>query len=424
MESKDVDVDDISKVSKYGSIYELLGDNPGLDIDANLAKLDVTWKEDKFMEENECGEGFNRYYEISDECTTADPGIADVTVSLIQEISIKKETIEVSGTLKPLTYDMCDDSYGELPAAYTTIEQLVANGLVLETGMDPNDIILTSEDKEDDEYPMHYIREYTLAYKDCPDVKVVVPQEIKPLDGIVWCYSIWVEEGGLEIESCGEFEDMIPTTKSGIVSFIEGFELYDWGTSHSNYMTFNVPPFNNLGGTTTAEVNIIPDATEDDVCRETNWVEFVFNYQYKGYTYKTYVEANIEMKRPWEDDEKPVYQEYELENDTIWDCMQLTCLPDELKTIEDFAEYDIIIKSRCNKNETLDIVCNVEKTEDNECEKHYKRTYTIKDKCESTFKIATVTHTIVAKNNPLEVSGTLEAITYDACDETGGKFRY
>ena len=416
METIKTEVANIADVAPYASLSELMAANPGLNVIAkDMHRLNVIYKNDVLSDENECKDTYSRCYEIVDECTTGgDP--SDVVKDVVyQNIELNKFSIKIiNSSLEPFTYS-CDGMPGN---EHSNLAHLKNYGLVLDPSVDESDITVTYYDLEDEVYPYYFTRVFYLRSIQCPDVEESIIQEYKP--NYVYCYEEETSEVVYEICSKEDLDATLPKDKASALAYLQHQVTEGWlSQTEFNYLTFNYPPFNETTGTLTCTSYSVDNSSIPGGCEDFYWTVIEFSYDYKGRIYKSEW-AGATTAYPYEEkpEESHPYQSKTIVNDTVFGCMEESCLPPQLKTIADFAAEKIEIPQICNKDEFVEVTVDEEylASESDDCIKKYKRTYHIKEKC-SGYKWYDVEHTIVLYNK-LDISGTLEPFTYAPCEGT------
>ena len=413
METIKTDAKNIADVVPYASLSELMAANPGLNVIAkDMHRLKVIYKNDVLSDENECKDTYSRCYEIVDECTTGGDPLDVVKAVVYQNIELNKFSIKIINRfLEPFTYS-CEGMPGE---AHSNLAHLKNYGLVLDPSVDESDIIVSYYDLEDEVYPYYYTRVFYLKSIKCPEVEESIIQEYKP--DFLYCYAEESPDAMYEICSKEDFDATLPKDKASALAYLQHQVAEGWlQQSEFNYLTFNYPPFNGTSGTLTCTSYSEATAEPTD-CVNHYWTVIQFNYNYKGRVYKsewsgltvTYTyEENLSEKYP--------YKSIKVPNDTVFGCLDVSCLPQPMTAEELDEKYEDIKLPELCSDVSLEMKMNIELMDADGCHKEYKEWYTLKDYCTGLI-LYEIEHTIVLYDG-LDISGTLEPFTYAPCDGT------
>ena len=413
METIKTEVENIADVAPYASLSELMAANPGLNVIAkDMHRLKVIYKNDVLSDENECKDTYSRCYEIVDECTTGGDPLDVVKAVVYQNIELNKFSIKIINRfLEPFTYS-CEGMPGE---AHSNLAHLKNHGLVLDPSVDESDIIVSYHDLEDEVYPYYYTRVFYLKSIKCPEVEESIIQEYKP--DFLYCYAEESPDAMYEICSKEDFDATLPKDKASALAYLQHQVAEGWlQQSEFNYLTFNYPPFNGTSGTLTCTSYSEATAEPTD-CVNHYWTVIQFNYNYKGRVYKsewsgltiTYTyEENLSEKYP--------YKSIKVPNDTVFGCLDVSCLPQPMTAEELDEKYEDIKLPELCSDVSLEMKMNIELMDADGCHKEYKEWYTLKDYCTGLI-LYEIEHTIVLYDG-LDISGTLEPFTYAPCDGT------
>ena len=415
METIKTDAKNIADVAPYASLSELMAANPGLNVIAkDMHRLKVIYKNDVLSDENECKDTYSRCYEIVDECTTGGDPLDVVKAVVYQNIELNKFSIKIINRfLEPFTYS-CEGMPGE---AHSNLAHLKNYGLVLDPSVDESDIIVSYYDLEDEVYPYYYTRVFYLKSIKCPDVEESIIQEYKP--DYVYCYEEETSEVVYEICSKEDLDATLPKDKASALAYLQHQVDEGWlYPEEYNYLTFNYPPYNETSGTLTCTSYSVDNSSIPGGCEDYYLLIIEFNYDYKGRIYKSEWNGPI-YTYPYEEGILDKYKHLDIkpDNDTIFGCLEESCLPEPLKTIEEFEEkYKIDLPELCPDEDLLEVTYNKTLMNSDDCHKDYKITYQVKSSC-SAFVWCDIEQTIVLYNG-LDISGTLEPFTYAPCDVT------
>lgn len=413
METIKTEVENIADVAPYASLSELMAANPGLNVIAkDMHRLKVIYKNDVLSDENDCKDTYSRCYEIVDECTTGGDPLDVVKAVVYQNIELNKFSIKIINRfLEPFTYS-CEGMPGE---AHSNLAHLKNHGLVLDPSVDESDIIVSYHDLEDEVYPYYYTRVFYLKSIKCPEVEESIIQEYKP--DFLYCYAEESPEAMYEICSKEDFDATLPKDKASALAYLQHQVAEGWlQQSEFNYLTFNYPPFNETSGTLTC-TSYSEAAAEPTDCVNHYWTVIQFNYNYKGRIYKsewsgltiTYTyEENLSENYP--------YKSIKVPNDTVFGCLDVSCLPQPMTAEELDEKYEDIKLPELCSDVSLEMKMNIELMDADGCHKEYKEWYTLKDYCTGLIMYE-IEHTIVLYDG-LDISGTLEPFTYAPCDGT------
>ena len=186
--------------------------------------------------------------------------------------------------------------------------------------------------------------------------------------------------------------------------------------SEFNYLTFNYPPFNETSGTLTCTSYSEATAEPTD-CVNHYWTVIQFNYNYKGRIYKSEW-SGLTITYTYEEDlsENYPYKSIKVPNDTVFGCLDVSCLPQPMTAEELDEKYEDIKLPELCSDVSLEMKMNIELMDADGCHKEYKEWYTLKDYCTGLI-LYEIEHTVVLYDG-LDISGTLEPFTYAPCDGT------
>ena len=416
METIKTEVENIADVAPYASLSELMAANPGLNVIAkDMHRLKVIYKNDVLSDENECKDTYSRCYEIVDECTTGGDPLDVVKAVVYQNIELNKFSIKIINRfLEPFTYAPCEGMPGD---EHSNLAHLKNHGLVLDPSVDESDIIVSYYDLEDEVYPYYYTRVFYLKSIKCPDVEESIIQEYQP--DYVYCFDEITPGEEYEICSKEDLDATLPKDKASALAFLQDLVEEEWlYQDEVDELTFNVHPFNEYPGTLTCTSYSVDKSYIPGGCEGYYRMIIEFNYDYKGRIYKSEWTGPISTY-PYEEGILDKYKHLDIkpDNDTIFGCLEESCLPEPLKTIEEFEEkYNIELPKLCPDEDLLEVTYNKTLINSDDCHKDYKITYQVKSSC-SAFVWCDIEQTIVLYNG-LDISGTLEPFTYAPCDVT------
>ncbi|MBO5956324.1 MAG: T9SS type A sorting domain-containing protein [Bacteroidales bacterium] len=413
METIKTEVENIADVAPYASLSELMAANPGLNVIAkDMHRLKVIYKNDVLSDENDCKDTYSRCYEIVDECTTGGDPLDVVKAVVYQNIELNKFSIKIINRfLEPFTYS-CEGMPGE---AHSNLAHLKNHGLVLDPSVDESDIIVSYHDLEDEVYPYYYTRVFYLKSIKCPEVEESIIQEYKP--DFLYCYEEESPEAMYEICSKEDFDATLPKDKASALAYLQHQVAEGWlQQSEFNYLTFNYPPFNETSGTLTCTSYSEATAEPTD-CVNHYWTVIQFNYNYKGRIYKSEW-SGLTITYTYEEDlsENYPYKSIKVPNDTVFGCLDVSCLPQPMTAEELDEKYEDIKLPELCSDVSLEMKMNIELMDADGCHKEYKEWYTLKDYCTGLI-LYEIEHTVVLYDG-LDISGTLEPFTYAPCDGT------
>ena len=414
METIKTDVANIADVAPYATLSELMAANPGLNVIAkDMHRLNVIYKNDVLSDDNECKDTYSRCYEIVDECTTGGDPLDVVKAVVYQNIELNKFSIKIiNSSLEPFTYS-CDGMPGN---EHSNLAHLKNYGLVLDPSVDESDITVTYYDLEDEVYPYYFTRVFYLRSIQCPDVEESIIQEYKP--NYVYCYEEETIEELYDICSKEDLDAKLPKDMASALAYLQHQVDEGWLSQEEyNYLTFNYPPYNETTGTLTCTSYSVDNSSTPGGCEDSYWTVIEFSYDYKGRIYKSEW-AGATKTYPYEEGILDNYEHLDIkpDNDTIFGCLEESCLPEPLKTIEEFEEkYKIDLPELCPDEDLLDVTYNKTLMDSDDCHKEYKITYKVKSSC-SEFVWCDIEQTIVLYDG-IDVEGSLATYKYNVYDE-------
>ncbi len=363
------------------------------------------------LESDDCMKRYLRKYWVKEKCRGYEWYYIEHTIILYNNL-------DVEGPLNTHVYNVydsdCDNS--EQRPKVASIDYLLGKGLKIKNpGVNPEDVIITYEDKDDEKYPFYFEREYTLTYTKCPDKEVEITQQFEPK--VVYYYDAW--ENGDEAYVYNVCKDDIDSyvPESNYTSAVEYINNYPYDTELTqddiNGLLFNYPPFNEYdGGDISAKVES-SKVSKKGGCETELDIEITFYYEYYGRIYESKFFDYLILHHYDKDEHDFKMQTFELPEITIENCKTDDCLPEAMSTIEEFAEQGITIEQTCNDDGLLKFEVDDKKEEDGglDCMDRYTRTYKIYCKCTNHLKY-TITQKINVETN-LEVYGYLPTIYYE-----------
>ena len=210
-----------------------------------------------------------------------------------------------------------------------------------------------------------------------------------------------------EICSKEDFDATLPKDKASALAYLQHQVAEGWlQQSEFNYLTFNYPPFNETSGTLTCTSY-----------SEATGTVIQFNYNYKGRVYKSEW-SGLTITYTYEEDlsENYPYKSIKVPNDTVFGCLDVSCLPQPMTAEELDEKYEDIKLPELCSDVSLEMKMNIELMDADGCHKEYKEWYTLKDYCTGLI-LYEIEHTVVLYDG-LDISGTLEPFTYAPCDGT------
>mgnify|MGYP003289807535 CR=1 FL=1 len=413
METIKTDVANIADVAPYASLSELMAANPGLNVIAkDMHRLNVIYKNDVLSDDNECKDTYSRCYEIVDECTTGGDPLDVVKAVVYQNIELNKFSIKIINRfLEPFTYSC------EMPGdEHSNLAHLKNYGLVLDPSVDESDITVSYHDLEDEEFPYYFTRVFYLRSIQCPDVEESIIQEYKP--NYVYCYEEETIEEVYDICSKEDLDAKLPKDMASALAYLQHQVDEGWLSQEEyNYLTFNYPPYNETTGTLTCTSYSVDNSSTPGGCEDSYWTVIEFSYDYKGRIYKSEW-AGATKTYPYEEGILDNYEHLDIkpDNDTIFGCLEESCLPEPLKTIEEFEEkYKIDLPELCPDEDLLDVTYDKTLMDSDDCHKEYKITYKVKSSC-SEFVWCDIEQTIVLYDG-IDVEGSLATYKYNVYDD-------